>query len=267
MQYDPSQIEHRPILGSAQKDTLNALAQRYTLAEFLGDARNLEETMVDFVYTSAKIEGNTYDRLDTDGLLRLGVTAGKKRFSDALMLLNLRDGFQHVIATEADTPIFSLDYVRHLHQMLMQGLLPRQEQGMVRQGAVRIGASSYTPPASAQTLCTEMQHLLKTAPLYDNPFERAIYLHCNLAYLQYFRDGNKRCARMMQTASMVQHGLMPLLFHEHLISDYQRTLVHYYESGEYGPYCNFFLEAHTATMELYAPQQQDFQHDLQPPAP
>ena len=29
---------------------------------------------------------------------------------------------------------------------------------------------------------------------------------------------------------MVQHGLMPLLFHEHLISDYQRTLVHYYSS-------------------------------------
>ena len=26
MQYDPSQIEHRPILGSDQRDTLNALA-------------------------------------------------------------------------------------------------------------------------------------------------------------------------------------------------------------------------------------------------
>lgn len=56
--------------------------------------------MVDFVYTSAKIEGNTYDRIDTDNLLRFGVTAGGKRHSDAVMLVNLRNGFEQVMAIE-----------------------------------------------------------------------------------------------------------------------------------------------------------------------
>ncbi len=65
----------------------------YSLSEFLADTRNFEEATVDFVYTSAKIGGNTYDRLDTDNLLRLGITAGGTKHSDAIMLVNLQTAF------------------------------------------------------------------------------------------------------------------------------------------------------------------------------
>lgn len=59
-------------------DALNRLASievRYPLATLLADTRNFEKATVDFVYTSAEMEGNTYDRLDTHNLLRLGITA------------------------------------------------------------------------------------------------------------------------------------------------------------------------------------------------
>src|ERR1035437_1027216 len=98
MQYNPSFVGHRPILTDEDKLWLHGLASKVSLAQFRSDARSYEETIVDFVYTSAKIEGNTYDRIDTDNLLRLGVTAGGKRYSDAIMLINLRDGFGRVMA-------------------------------------------------------------------------------------------------------------------------------------------------------------------------
>jgi len=84
--------------------------------------------------------------------------------------------------------------------------------------------------------------ILSQANNYENPFERAIYLHCNLAYLQYFRDGNKRTARLMQTAALVQAAILPLFFSDTLIDKYRKATVHYYETGDYTPYVAFFKE-------------------------
>ncbi|RLA06796.1 MAG: hypothetical protein DRQ51_08180 [Gammaproteobacteria bacterium] len=39
--------------------------------------------------------------------------------------------------------------------------------------------------------------MFATLKLIKNPFNQAIYLHNNLAYLQYFSDSNKRLARVM----------------------------------------------------------------------
>ena len=121
MQYNAAFVGHRPILTDDDKLWLHGLASKFSLERFKNDARSYEETIVDFVYTSAKIEGNTYDRIDTDNLLRLGVTAGGKRYSDAIMLVNLRDGFGKIMATEATTEL-DLDYLCDLHKVLMKDL-------------------------------------------------------------------------------------------------------------------------------------------------
>ncbi len=241
MQYNPSFVGHRPILKDDDKLWLHGLASKFSLDRFKNDARSYEEMIVDFVYTSAKIEGNTYDRVDTDNLLRLGVTAGGKRYSDAIMLVNLRDGFGKIMTTEATTK-FDLDYLCDLHKVLMKDLLPVHEQGIVRTTAVTIGASTYEPPVDPGRLRSEIKFILPEANKYADPFEKAIYLHCNLAYLQYFRDGNKRTSRMMQTAALVQGNTLPLFFNDTLIDKYQRATVLYYETGEYTPYVSFFKE-------------------------
>lgn len=241
MHYDPSFVGYHPILTDEDKSLLHEFAAKYPLDRLKSDARSYEEMVVDFVYTSAKIEGNTYDRIDTDNLLRMGVTAGGKRYSDAIMLINLRDGFAKIMAAEANTEL-DLDYLCDLHKMCIKDLLPRHEQGIVRTSAVQIGASNYTPLADPARLRAEMLFLLQEAKKYSDPFEQAIYLHCNLAYLQYFRDGNKRTARLMQTAALVRGGVLPLFFKDTLIDKYRRATVHYYETGEYGPYIAFFKE-------------------------
>ena len=173
MQSDPSFVAHRPILSDTDRQRLYHLAARLPLAQFRADTRNYEEMAVDFVFTSARIEGNTYDRIDTDNLLRLGVTAGGKRFSDAIMLVNLRDGFARVMAIEPDSRL-DLDYLCDLHKILMKDLLPVHEQGIVRTTHVTIGGSSYDPPADPARLRTEIRFILPEASRYTDPFERAI---------------------------------------------------------------------------------------------
>jgi len=152
MQYEPSFVGLRPILYDDDKHWLLKQSLRYSLDRFKGDQRNYEEVMVEFVYTSAKIEGNTYDRIDKDNLLRMGVTAGGKRYSDAVMLVNLRDGFEKVMSIEATDPL-DLDYLCDLHKLLMKDLLPLNEQGIVRTSDVQIGASSDIPMSVASLPC------------------------------------------------------------------------------------------------------------------
>jgi Fic family protein len=241
MQYYIPFVLQRPILSDEDKAHLNALSELLPLSQFKTDARNYEEMEVDFVYTSAKIEGNTYDRIDTDNLLRLGITAGGKRYSDAIMLVNLREGFSKAMAADGET-VLDLDYLGDLHKTLMRDLLPVHEQGIGRTSAVAIGASRYKPLTDPKQLRTEVKFILEEANKYKDPFEQSIYLHCNLAYLQYFRDGNKRTSRLMQTAALVRGQKLPLFFNDTLIDKYQRATVNYYETGEYKPYVDFFKE-------------------------
>lgn len=241
MQYNPEFVAHRPILSDEDRRVLHTLAQAYPLDKFRRATRNYEEMTVDFVYTSAKIEGNTYDRIDTDNLLRMGITAGGKRYSDAMMLVNLRAGFDRAMLIAADTPL-SFDYLCDMHKILMKDLLPTHQQGFGRQDAVRIGATVYEPLSDPARLRTEVKFIMSEAERYGDVFEKAIYLHCNLAYLQYFEDGNKRTARMMQTAAMVKGGVLPLFFNDTLIGHYTRATITYYETGNYAPYVSFFKD-------------------------
>ena len=241
MKYNPELVAYCPILSEADKEQLFELSQYYSLDTFKKDHRNYEEMVVDFVYTSAKIEGNTYSRLDTDNLLRLGYTAGGKLYSDAIMLMNLRQAFFMCMGTDKQTHL-DTDFVGDLHKTLMKDLLPSFEQGIVRTGSVVIGGTQYSPLAEPERLKTEQKFILQTAEKYQNPFEQAIYLHCNTAYLQYFRDGNKRTARLLQTAALVKHGVLPLFFSDTLITQYMQATIDYYETGNYENYVDFFKE-------------------------
>ena len=241
MQHNPAFVLYRPIFSEHALERLRTLSRRYSLSRFKNDFRNYEEMMVDFVYISAKIEGNTYDRLDTDNLLRLGITAGGKRYTDAVMLLNLRRAFEMVMQATPET-VLNLDYLSRLHKVITRDLLPESEQGLGRRHAVQIGGSDSRPLADPLRLRTEVLFVLEEALKYAEPFEQSVYLHCNLAYLQYFSDGNKRTSRLMQTAALVQGGALPLFFSDTLIDIYQRAVVHYYETGDYTPYVDFFLE-------------------------
>ena len=107
---------------------------------------------------------------------------------------------------------------------------------------VRIGASVYEPLTDPNRLKTEIRFIFQQADRYDDAFEKSIYLHCNLAYLQYFKEGNKRTARMMQTAALVQNDVLPLFFSDTSIGAYQRATVTYYETGDYAPYAKLFKE-------------------------
>jgi len=234
---------NKEILSNAEKSLLQDLLEKYTCKQFQQDSSNFEDLTIDFIYTSAKIDGNTYDRIDTDNLLGLGITAGGKSYSDAVMLLNLREAFNQVVNLDGKA-LIDYDFLCSLYAVIMQNLLPKSKQGIIRKSRV----STYKPLVRNLLIRGELKHLLDKVNEFTNPFEQAIYLHCNLACLQCLKDGNKRTARLIQTAVLVKNNILPLFFSDSLIDDYQSSIVKYYETGEYKAYVDFFIKNYSLTV-------------------
>ncbi len=157
MQYNPDFLNPRDIFTPQEQAHLATLSQNLPLGILLQSPRNMEEIGIDFVHSSAQLEGNTYDKHDTLALLKMGQTAGGKLFSDAVMLLNLRASYQYMLSClDFRQPVNWKDFIKTTHSLIAKDLLPNNELGTVRQGSVQISGTDYTPLVSPQKLDAEL---------------------------------------------------------------------------------------------------------------
>jgi Fic family protein len=175
-------------------------------------------------YYSGKIEGNTYTYVETEALLKDGITS-EKRYEDAKMLKNLYNAFnseleyiyrQHHIETVDERTLL------RLHGLISDGLVSSEER--------------------TDEIKQTLSEIIFNQDSVTCPLEKAVYLHCNLARLQPFIDGNKRTARMAESLVMMNAGLIPSYSAKDSdILAYRRGLIHFYEHTDYSLYADYFL--------------------------
>lgn len=244
MEYNPKFLDHTNIWNEKELEILHKMKEDMAIEVFLnsnGDKGLVEGYGFDFIYTSAKIEGNTYDQFETLDLLEMGITAGGKKYSDAVMLLNLKEVYKSILNN--DYPI-DKNTLKEIHTVIAKDLVQRQNLGSMRKMDVKIAGSTYKPLSTGDRLNAELDHIFKIYQTINDPFNRAIYVHHNLAYLQYFEDCNKRVARTMQFISFKNDAVMPFIITEYsdnVYSQYRKALLGYYHNGDYEPYKEFFM--------------------------
>ncbi len=249
MLYNPKYLEYQPIFTDKESALLDDLNKKLSLDMFIGKKGLIEKLGFDFIYTSAQIEGNTYTKADTLALLEYGRTAGGKKYSDAKMILNLKVAYEKYVSQNSQV---SLKTVKDFHHIVSNELIREDERGVVRDGSIDgIKGSDYIPLAQSQRLDSEIKYLFEVYENIQNPYDKALYLHNNLAYLQYFRDCNKRTARIMLNISLKQNGKMILIPREEFISAYIDGVLQYYDSGEYAKSKQFFISNYEKVTSYY----------------
>ncbi len=241
MNYNPNNLIYKPIFTKEESERLDKINQTLSLKKFLATQDLVEKFGFDFVYTSAKIEGNTYTKADALTLLDYGRTAGGKRYSEAKMLINLQKAFSFMIKYQLPINKFTL---REIHQILSDELVDDNEKGTVRQRGVTIRGTDYRPLTDGLLLDQEMDRLFQIYHTIQNPYDKALYLHNNLAYLQYFIDVNKRTARLMLNISLKADGKMILIPKDEYIPIYVGSILEYYEQGSYQQSKEFFIKSY-----------------------
>lgn len=244
--YNQDFLENTKIFTEDEIVILEKLNKEVSLHKFLNNKSYIDKFGMDFIYTSAKIEGNTYSKNDTLTLLEYGRTANGKKYSDAKMILNMRDAYEKFILEDLS---INKNTLKDLHYILSNEIVTENERAMPRDEEVTIKGSEYIPLATKEKLNDELKYMLSKYQTIKNPFDRALYIHCNLAYLQYFKDCNKRTARMMLNVSLKSDNKMLYIPNEEKISEYLASIVSYYETGRYDKFKSYFIDEYKETVD------------------
>ena len=172
----------------------------------------LNRLMIDLSWSSSRLEGNTYSRLDTQNLIEFGHAADGKDQREAQMILNHKAAIEMLVG-HADEIGFDAFTFFNLHALLSENLLTDSDAaGRLRTTVVEIGGSVFYPLAVPQQIEDCFRLILNKTNAIRDPFEQAFFLMVHIPYLQPFLDVNKRVSRLGANIPLIKHNLSPLSF-------------------------------------------------------
>ncbi len=172
----------------------------------------LNRLLVDFSWSSSRLEGNTYSRLDTRNLIEHGQMAEGKDRREAQMILNHKAAIE-LLVEQAEGIGFNTFTFLNLHALLSENLLVEPtESGRLRSRIVEISGTVYHPLAIPPQVEHYFRMILDKADATQDPFEQAFFIMVHIPYLQPFVDVNKRVSRLGANVSLIRNNFCPLSF-------------------------------------------------------
>lgn len=213
--------------------------------------RILERLLVDLSWASSRMEGNTYDILETERLIRFGQEASGKDRREAVMILDHKEAIQYVVDNLAEVAICRRDLV-NIHALLADGLLVDPAMaGRLRRMPVGIAHSSYRPLDNPFVIEEEFNILVAKATEIADPFEQAFFLLVHMPYVQAFADANKRTSRVASNVPLLKADLAPMSFLTMDDRAYVEGLIGVYELNDVSLLREVFVDAYLASAENY----------------
>jgi Fic family protein len=213
--------------------------------------RILERLLVDLSWASSRMEGNTYNLLETERLIRFGQEASGKDRKEAVMILNHKEAIQYVVDNLAEITITRPDLC-NIHALLADGLLADPAMaGRLRRMPVGITHSSYRPLGDQFSIGEEFDILIHKAVAITDPFEQSFFLLVHIPYLQAFDDVNKRTSRIASNIPLLKAALAPMSFLTMDDDAYVDGLIGTYELNNVSLLREVYIDAYQTSAENY----------------
>lgn len=198
---------------------------RLTPAEY---AKELERLAIDLSWKSSQIEGNTYSLLETERLLKEKETAEGKTKDEAVMLLNHKEALDYIIEDPNYLAPLSIARIEEIHSILVKELgIDRN----IRNRRVGITGTNYVPLDNEFQLREALQDMCDIVNDRNCVFEKALLLLVLISYIQPFSDGNKRVARILSNAILIDNEYCPISFRTIDSIDYKKAMLLFYEQN------------------------------------
>lgn len=213
--------------------------------------RILEKLLIDLAWASSRMEGNTYDILQTERLIKFGEAVEGKDRKEALMILNHKDAIEYVVGN-LDAITLARPDMFSIHALLSEGLLVNPAMaGRLRRTPVGISHSSYRPLDDAITIEEEFDIILAKAQAIEDPFEQSFFLLVHIPYLQGFVDINKRTSRVASNIPLLKADLAPMSFLTMDDAAYIDGLIGIYELNNVALLREVYVASYLASAEQY----------------
>ena len=210
-----------------------------------------DEMVVEWIYNSNAIEGNTLTLRETRLILETGLTIGGKSLREHFEVTNHQKAIEYVEALVQEDEEISAFHVRQIHHLVL-AQIDNENAGAYRNLPVRIAGASHIPPEPWQilSLVQEWEEWLNGESLIFHPVERAALAHHKLVSIHPFIDGNGRTARLVMNLLLMRQGYPPTIILKVNRQQYYRVLAQADHNNE-APLTNFVGRAVERSLILY----------------
>ncbi len=207
-----------------------------------------ERLAIDLSWKSAQIEGNTYSLLETERLLKEKETAEGKTKDDAVMLLNHKDALDFIIENPDYIQPLKIASIEDIHSILIKELGVEKN---IRQRRVGISGTNYRPLDNEFQIREALQDMCNLINVKDNVFEKAFLVLLLISYIQAFNDGNKRTARILSNAILINNKYCPISFRTIDAVTYKKAMLLFYEQNNITAFKKIFIDQFEFAVKTY----------------
>ena len=240
------------ILSEPELLKLTNLQAKYTenisqLSE-LEYKKELERLAIDLSWKSSQIEGNTYSLLETERLLKYKETAAGKTKEEAIMLLNHKDTLDFLVENTDYLIPLSILKIEDIHSLLIKDLAVEKH---LRKHRVGISGTNYRPLDNEFQIREALDAACNLVNKKANTFEKALLILVLISYIQPFIDGNKRTARIVSNAILMNYKHCPISFRTVDSTDYKKAMLLFYEQNNISRFKEIFINQFEFAVKTY----------------
>ncbi|MHA8083657.1 Fic family protein [Aquirufa sp. A-Brett2-15D] len=213
-----------------------------------GYKKELERLAIDLSWKSSQIEGNTYSLLETERLLKDKETAAGKTKDEAIMLLNHKDAIDFIIQNPTYVNPLTVSSIEDIHSILAKELDIARN---LRNSRVGISGTNYTPLDNEFQIKEALTEMCQLINVKQNVFEKALLVLVLISYIQPFLDGNKRTARIISNAILLNNGYCPISFRTIDSLEYKKAMLVFYEQTNIQPFKRIFMDQFEFAVNTY----------------
>ncbi len=210
--------------------------------------KELERLAIDLSWKSSQIEGNTYSLLETERLLKEKETASGKTKEEAIMLLNHKEAIDFIIEYPDYLIPLSVPKIEDIHSLLIKELGVDKN---IRKRRVGISGTNYRPLDNEFQISEALSDMCELVNGKENVFEKALLLLVLISYIQPFADGNKRTARIVSNAILMNHKYCPISFRTVDSVEYKKAMLLFYEQNNISSMKAIFIDQFTFAVNTY----------------
>jgi Fic family protein len=231
-------------LDSLQKIYKNNASQ-LTTSEY---KKELERLAIDLSWKSSQIEGNTYSLLETERLLKERETASGKTKEEAIMLLNHKDAIDFIIENSDYLIPLSISKIEDIHKILIDNL---DVEKNLRKRRVGISGTNYRPLDNEFQISEALTDTCELINKKENIFEKALLALVLISYIQPFMDGNKRTARIVSNAILMNYQYCPISYRTVDTIEYKKAMLIFYEQNNISKFKEIFINQFEFAVNTY----------------
>jgi Fic family protein len=210
--------------------------------------KEFERLAIDLSWKSSQIEGNTYSLLETERLLKDSETAAGKTKEEAIMLLNHKDALDFIIENTDYLNPLSVSKIEDIHSILTKELLVERN---LRKRRVGISGTNYRPLDNEFQILEALRNSCDVINSKKSVFEKALLALVLISYIQPFMDGNKRTARIVSNAILMNEKHCPLSFRTVDSIDYKKAMLLFYEQNNISKFKEIFINQFEFAVKTY----------------